>query len=119
METENFIEIIKRCDFNYRKYSGRAMYGKECIAIDSDSSNTYSITLQLIQSCEDMEEVYEMCDILQDTRIDSMGVYYVVYFPKVKVDNNMKIPKRVYCENCDEEYFITGETCPRCNSKLI
>lgn len=89
-EVGNVVECIKLfCDENadkyyvYEKYSGRFMFGRECIGIVVRSTYSYmdmiaKLTIYLNkQGIEDTETIIEgMC-------IDELGLDKIVYFPKI------------------------------------
>ena len=68
-----------------RAYSGRAMYGKSCLGIVTDTPTRAIFTLAT--NLADMEE-NELLTMLRDapSREDSMGRQVVVYFPSLEVD---------------------------------
>lgn len=61
-------------------YSGRFMYGDECIGIDLASVTDFSVVL-LNVAARDREFAYTLADA---ERSDSMGFGVIVYFPGVK-----------------------------------
>lgn len=61
-------------------YSGRFMYGDECIGIDLASVSDFSTVLLNI-AAEDRELARTLAD---SQRSDSMGLGVIVYFPGVK-----------------------------------
>ena len=70
-----------------RAYSGRAMYGKSCLGIVTDTPTRAIFTLAT--NLADMEE-NELLTMLRDapSREDSMGHRVVVYFPSLEVDED-------------------------------
>lgn len=82
------IDVIKNfCeDYGYSfrdDYSGRGMFGKQCIGIVCDVSPVYLISC-LSDTLRD--EGFESCtDILGTPCTDSMGLSTIVYFPKLSV----------------------------------
>lgn len=71
-------------------YSGRAMYGKECVAVDIDGSigNFFADFLTEMGetlSGEELEEaVLESARAFRGMQTDSMGRGLVLYFPNVE-----------------------------------
>lgn len=61
-------------------YSGRWMFGDECIGIDLASVTDFSVVL-LNVAARDREFAYALADA---ERSDSMGFGVIVYFPGVK-----------------------------------
>ena len=66
--------------FEIRSYSGRGMYGKNCLAIVCYSNDIYPIMFALGQGDTDHNIYYE---IIQGTRSDNMGLSNVYYWPRV------------------------------------
>jgi hypothetical protein len=66
-----------------RSYSGRGMYGEECLGIVfNDSRDAYGFFVEL--AAED----YDTAELLaRKAREDSMGTSVIVYFPGVQVDD--------------------------------
>ena len=84
---------------NYRdNYSGRAMYGKRCLAADINRETSAAKIVALIISecltdlvdeCDsefDLKDAVEsLCSDLSNVREDSMGLGTVVYWPRIQV----------------------------------
>ena len=90
-EQQELIEwIVGFCDHyglaEYRNYSGRGMYGKQCVAIVA--KNGYASVGLLTyhiweQASEEARAEWE--EILHDTHSDNMGTNVVIYWPKLQV----------------------------------
>ena len=64
-------------DAELRSYSGRNMYGKECLGIDMESmTDAFRFALSVQDS--------DLAFILSHPRFDDMGKGIVVYFPNVE-----------------------------------
>lgn len=79
-------EAFEDAGHEVRSYSGRAMYGKECLGVTC--SNPIRAVLEtvayLVENQGDSEEVTEAIDALaRDPRTDSMGMAAIVYFPNI------------------------------------
>jgi hypothetical protein len=71
-------DAVSDVDGTLRPYSGRAMYGQECLGIDLDSeADAFRIALAIQSS--------DLADALSRPRYDSMGLGIIVYFPNVAV----------------------------------
>ena len=87
---ENIKELIKEyCEdegLYYREdYSGRGMYGRNCVAITCD--NPLNILCELFAYVVDSDEDVDGFDVqhaLGEPKQDSMGMISVLYFPKLK-----------------------------------
>ena len=78
-------------NFKIQSYSGRAMYGKYCFAVVTDKPNIVSAILFMALTSQFDRDVgfQEKSDImyaLLDSRQDSMGFEYVVYFPNIYLE---------------------------------
>lgn len=70
-------DAVADVDGTLRPYSGRAMYGQECLGIDLDSeADAFRIALAVSG---------ELAEALNSPRFDSMGLGIIVYFPNVEV----------------------------------
>lgn len=71
--------IEKELGFETRSYSGRSMFGRECLGVDvSRSQNMLKFAFDLgVACCEN--DVKEPNTILSD----SMGLGSIIYFPQV------------------------------------
>lgn len=115
MEFKELCELIEAAGYSVRSYSGRGMNGKVCLGIDTDNT-AMTLVLDLIKealgsvntSCgdrayESIGEVQDLCDMLKNSRSDSMGRGYIVYFPEIKWIE----PE---CKDCE----ISSGYCPKC-----
>lgn len=64
-----------------RSYSGRAMYGKECLGIECGSVSAFMV--EILENADNMDEVREIADALRNMRSDNMGLGMIVYFPGI------------------------------------
>ena len=69
-------EIADANEGSLRSYSGRGMYGKECLGID----------------CENANSVIEDAGAagIKGARTDSMGLGAIVYWPKLEVPDDFR-----------------------------
>jgi hypothetical protein len=68
-------------DIGFRKgYSGRGMYGKECIGFVY-SGNAFSIGLKMAQEFADDREMREVLGEMDSVSQDNMGRDMIIYFP--------------------------------------
>ena len=87
--------LLEECGYEISNYSGRGMYGRQCLAIDVDNNNVmhvaveaFSLFLEHGDTAEDDFQLSrdELCDAFRNSRWDQMGRGMVVYFPDVQVD---------------------------------
>ncbi len=77
---QEFCEQNEDCHF-YNAYSGRCMFGRECVGITCSSPlNT------LVKICEflSLNEVEGLEDALGDVCMDNMGMDSIIYFQGVQ-----------------------------------
>jgi len=87
----NLQEAIEEAGYGTRSYSGRGMYGKECLGVCIDD-NVGNIVATLVvetiftaidASGESDSEVYDIGQLLKGAKTDSLGRGTIVYFPDV------------------------------------
>jgi len=72
------------CGFECQSYSGRAMYGKRCLAVVPDATEGGFIADCVEQACRAPDEcTSEVIKALRTLRTDSMGLGEVYYFPGI------------------------------------
>jgi len=101
------IQTIRDEDYEPQSYSGRGMYGEECVAFVADSQvSTHGALIDvcsnIVQQIEDdtlsPEEAIHMMSYMQDVRTDSLGRGTIVYFRNVPWDPDFEAS-----ENEEEE----------------
>ena len=89
---ENIKELIREyCDgegLDYREdYSGRGMYGRNCIGITCDNPlNTLCKLFAYIVDSDDDLDGYDVQCTLGEPEQDSMGMNNILYFPGLKTE---------------------------------
>ena len=70
--------------FEIRAYSGRGMYGQECLAVELDEG-LGALMSDLILATEDLSgrEIEDLAQAVRGVRTDSMGRGQIAYFPDV------------------------------------
>jgi len=81
-------ELIEWMDLRPRSYSGRGMYGNECMGCSPDSSES-TFAAEMIESAidkfgSDSVEVEKTIELMKRTSTDSLGLGWVCYWPGVK-----------------------------------
>ncbi len=64
-----------------RSYSGRAMYGRICLGVDTDDVG--EVFAAILESVEGEEDTRDIQEAFRNMRTDSMGRGTIVYFPQV------------------------------------
>ena len=100
MNPTAFLALVRDAGYNPRSYSGRAMYGRRCVAVVVDrdvTSERLIADLFLTLVCAkygdyseiDLErEVTELHTAVRRTRTDGMGLGTVVYWPEMPWPDN-------------------------------
>ena len=72
--------------YNCREYSGRGMYGKNCLGVDLEESNLFTIGFEVAEWVGNNypERLCEVKDSINKIRQDSLGMNVIVYFPNVE-----------------------------------
>ena len=82
----DFQRLLEDAGLTPRSYSGRGMYGKECLGVNTDMS-AMAVAGWLIkalkETVDDESQWDELADILYDTVIDSMGRGIIMYWPSI------------------------------------
>lgn len=82
MDGNRLIELIENVGREVRAYSGRMMYGRECVGVEVDNvGQLFHLGLELADAATDDERF-----ALQKMYVawDSMGMGTILYFPDVK-----------------------------------
>lgn len=79
VEPQTLIDAIEDAGFEARSYSGRGMYGKECVGVDLDA------TSDLWGLAQEMARSGIICD---QPRTDSMGLGIIAYWPRLSWPEN-------------------------------
>lgn len=85
MDSQQVIEAIKDAGYDTRSYSGRGMFGKECLGVTTD--NPIKMVCEVIAAfsvkVNDIETVEELTKVLGKAQTDSMGRDTIVYWPSL------------------------------------
>jgi hypothetical protein len=83
--TRQLVDILQSAGHEPYAYSGRGMYGKECVGVDlhCEVLNFAADVIEAMAICGEADENGEMvAKALRNARSDSMGRGTVVYFPR-------------------------------------
>jgi len=92
---KELFKIFKSAGLNPRSYSGRAMFGKECLAVVPDFETSAADVIALFQEHLlsdvmrdpqefDYKKAAEFVAMLRESRQDSMGLGIVIYWPHIE-----------------------------------
>lgn len=74
MNTEDLIEALDNAGYDHRAYSGRAMYGKQCVGVNLENDiDLWRLARDLI----DLE--------IGPPKTDSMGLGIIAYWPRYEI----------------------------------
>ena len=73
-------DAIRNAGLEPRDYSGRGMYGKECLGFTTDNEIADCVNIALTLAPGD---VIDAAALFNNSRTDSMGRSTIVYFPSV------------------------------------
>ena len=80
-----FCEIADNAGAPLVAYSGRNMYGAHCVALEVRAGKEFYILADLVAACDDTE--IAAC-IVRSVQTDSFGTGAILYWPKIKCDEN-------------------------------
>lgn len=81
MDGELLINLIQHVGYDPRRaYSGRGMFGKECVGLTTENSFANTIA-DLVEGCSNLEEAAEL---VRGARSDNLGLSTVIYWPDVQ-----------------------------------
>ncbi len=88
-----FVDAIRETH-EVRSYSGRNMYGKECLSFtfsrhESEAGMTAQIMADLADALpyEDLCSLFDVADLFAASKTDNFGVDNIIYFPNIKWDS--------------------------------
>ena len=82
-----FVGLLIDAGYKPRGYSGRGMYGAECVAISAESGDSagYAIARQFGKEVYD----FDLDMIMNRTRTDSLGKGVILYWPSIEWTQNL------------------------------
>ena len=85
MDKHPLQQAIEDAGFECREYSGRGMYGKQCLAVDIDrGSSIGDMVAGILESRDgDEDDTAEIADGFRSLQSDAMGLGIIYYFPVV------------------------------------
>lgn len=89
MTSKQLQDIIEMAGYETRTYSGRGMFGKECLAFTADSeTSSFAVAADLMAAAIDAGEdfIAPVIEAMRGIRTDSLGRGTVFYFPGVPAD---------------------------------
>lgn len=83
MEFQELIDVLESAGYEPRSYSGRSMYGKECVGVTTDDS-AVDVLINCLGVAVEPERIDDICDLFRHYNEDSMGRSSIIYFPRVE-----------------------------------
>ncbi len=82
MNLERIKEIFRDCDLTPRSYSGRGMYGRNCLGVvcGNPMADLLQVVSSVAENAEDPQEVADFINTLGRPSTDNMGRDAIVYF---------------------------------------
>lgn len=89
------------------RYSGRAMYGAQCLAIDTDypEETVMGVVYDLMaDATEASSDLARLLAVKHDVRTDSMGMGTVVYWPSIALPESFveEDEDLLRCDDCGQ-----------------
>ena len=79
---QDMIETLE-ATFDVRSYSGRGMYGVQCVGVDTERvGDLMKIAAALVDAGYDADDVADLGD---KTHTDAMGLGVILYWPSLKL----------------------------------
>jgi hypothetical protein len=82
MDGQQLIDILEDVVSETRRYSGRSMYGKECVAFECDRGEEMFMLIEILSEATHNYEpdvIDELAKVLKGAKTDSMGLGMIVY----------------------------------------
>lgn len=76
-QIDTITDAAYEADVELRSYSGRAMFGSQCVGVSTDSDSGAALFLVLVAKAD--AELAE--DLARNLRSDSLGRGIIAYFP--------------------------------------
>ena len=89
MDSERLVEILEGAGAEVRSYSGRGMYGAQCVAFTVEAEQSLlGVVAEVVAANAETGLEFEIARLFKAAKIDSMGLGTIVYFPSVKWDDD-------------------------------
>ena len=74
--------MLENAGIETRSYSGRGMYGKECLGVSIDRGGLGNFIADVLENL-DTDRVEEIAEAFRHLSTDSLGLGMIAYFPGV------------------------------------
>jgi hypothetical protein len=84
IKPDNLIDLVEAAGGNVEQYSGRGMYGAQCVAVftGGDDPHGYRFIADMVAS--EVMDADDMADVLRAMAYDTLGRGAVLYWPRVR-----------------------------------
>ena len=82
MDYQQLVDIIEDAGYEADSYSGRCMYGAECVSIFTDDSE-FEVATMMAAAAQRLGCFDEWTEVACRTKRDLMGLGIVLYWPSV------------------------------------
>jgi hypothetical protein len=121
MLNHEFQELIEDADYTTHSYSGRGMYGKDCLGVElDDNQSVLQFIADLMNCAREQDKVLDdIIPFIRGAKEDSMGCGIVVYFPDVEYTSDFED----VCHDCEGTGVYQSclpdheDACPYCDGK--
>lgn len=83
LAARELIDLIQSTEYRASRYSGRSMYGAECVSVTCEDEINLILDLITASAGEGESAILDVVDTLHGAKTDSMGRSVVVYWPKL------------------------------------
>ncbi len=78
------VDILSNIGYEPRSYSGRGMYGSECVAVSCEDSMELLFEVIEILYYDYDDNFISVLDVLRRFRTDELGLNEIIYWPGIK-----------------------------------
>jgi hypothetical protein len=82
---ETIVDAFQEAGYEVHPYSGRCMYGAQCLGVDCD--NPIRVVLKVVSALAENNEGSDLCELislLEGAKTDSMGRGSILYFHDIE-----------------------------------
>lgn len=76
-------KLMEHAGYEPRKYSGRGMHGRQCLAADVNTPNEFYARMTVNLSRLESDERVIVAEAMERMCTDNLGKRFVMYFPKI------------------------------------
>lgn len=125
MDKESYDKIftaIEDAGYEPREYSGRGMYGRQCLGVTCERPAGFMVALfaTMCENADDVDEIREVAEALQDPSEDAMGRDAIIYWPSIRWQGEAGAPVDDHgVEVSTEDYEDAHDKKPRGDGRWV